>query len=145
MSRARVITGASILCYINGSRFGRVSGFSFRSMTPRKAIYGLDSIDPHELAPTVSRCTGSIRLYRTTGDGGAEGAGMSASFEDLPREKYFTIQLIDRGTDKVLFQAQYCSVVSQNWDMPAKGTITGSLEFEAITWSNEVRPLGVSG
>lgn len=145
MAHARVITGAMVLCYINGTRFGRVSGFSFKSLTPRKPLYGLDSIEPHELAPTISRCSGTLRLYRTTGDGAAQGAGMAASFDDLPREKYFTIQLIDRGTDKVLFQAQHCSVVSQSWDHLAKGIITGSVEFEAISWANEVRALGVGG
>jgi hypothetical protein len=145
MARARVITGAAVVCYINGQQFGRVFGFSFKSLTPRKAIYGLDSVDPHELAPTQSRVTGTLRLYRTVADGGAEGAGMAANFEDLPREKYFTVQLVDRGTDKVLFQAQFCSAVSQSWDIPIKGIVTGTLEFEAITWSNEIRPLGVSG
>lgn len=145
MSRARVITAANVTCYVNGTQFGRVAGFTWRSSTARRALYGLDLVDPQELAPTQAKVTGLLRLYRTVGDGGAEGAGMAASFEDLPREKYFTVQLIDRGSDKVLFQAQLCSVVSQSWEIQSKGIVTGQLEFEAISWSNEIHPLGVSG
>ena len=145
MPRALVVTGAAIVCYVNGTPYGRVSGFSFRSATPRRALYGLDVIDPQELAPTQTKISGTLKLYRTVGDGGAEGAGMVANFEDLPREKYFTLQLVDRGSDKVIFQAQKCSVTMQAWDFPRKGVVTGSLEFEAITWNNEVTPKGVNG
>jgi len=144
MSRAKVITGAAVICYVNGGLFGRVTDFSWRSATPRKANYGLDSVDPHELAPTTTKISGSLRLLRTVADAGAEGAGMAANYEDLPREKYFTLQLVDRATDIVIFQAQYCSTTMQAWNVPTKGTVTGTLEFEAISWSNELRPLGTN-
>lgn len=144
MPRAKVVVGAHVTCYINGQPYGRASQFSFRSMTPRKAIYGLDSMDPYELAPTTTKVTGTLRIYRTVGDGGAEGGGLTVPYEDLPREKYFTVQLIDRGSDKVLFQAELCSVVSQSWDVPMKGVVSGTLEFEAISWSNELKALGSS-
>ena len=145
MARARVVVGAHIICYINGQPYGRISHFTFRSQTARKPLYGLDSMDPYELAVTQSKITGTMKIFRTVGDGGAEGAGISASFDDLPREKYFTVQLIDRGSDKVIFQAELASVVSQTWDIPAKGTISGTIEFEAISWENEIQPLGHSG
>lgn len=144
MSRARVLVGAHVTCYINGQLFGRVSNFQFRSQTTRKPLYALDSVDPVELAVTQSRVTGTMQLYRTVGDGGAEGAGIAANFDDLPREKYFTVQLIERGSDTILFQAELCSVVSQTWNFPSKGLITGSVEFEAISWSNEIKALGDS-
>lgn len=144
MPGPRTITGAHVICYVNGARFGRVTSVIWKSATPRKAIYGLDSVDPHELAPTTTRISFTVNLLRTIGDGGAEGAGMAANYEDLPREKYFTMQLVDRSTDTVLFQAQYCSVTMQSWSIPIKDKVTGVLEAEAITWSNEVKPLGVS-
>ena len=145
MSRARVLSSAAVVCYVNGVPFGRVTHFSWRSSTVRRAIYGLDTVDPSELAPTVTKCVGSVKLYRTVGDGGLQGAGMSAGYEDLPREKYFSLQLIDRGSDQVLFQAEYCTVNNESWDVAIKAVVTGSLEFEALAWSNEIKPLGVSG
>lgn len=145
MARARVVVSAHITCRINGQPFGRVTHFSFRSQTPSKPLYGIDCIDPYELAVTTTKIVGTMRVYRTVGDGGAEGAGITANFEDLPRGKYFTVQLLERGSDKVFFQAELCTVISQSWDLPAKGAVTGTIEFEAISWQNEIKPLGESG
>lgn len=145
MARARTVVGAHLICFINGQPFGRITHFTFQSATPRRPIYGLDSMDPYELAVTQAKIRGTMRIYRTVGDGGAEGAGITANFDDLPREKYFTVQLIERGSDKIFFQAELCSVVTQSWDVPAKGVVSGTIEFEAITWNNEIHPLGESG
>jgi hypothetical protein len=145
MARARVISSAAVILYVNGRPYGRVSEFSFRSMSPRRALFGLDSMHPYELAPTQGKITASMKVYRTVGDGGAEGAGMTATFEEVVRERYFSVMLVDRGAqDTVLFQADNCSLVSQAWSIPTRGIITGSLEFEALMWSNDVKPLGIN-
>lgn len=142
MSQARVLASARVVCYINGLPLGRVSGFRFSSETPRKATYGIDATEPFELTQTTTRVRGSLSLYRTIGDAGAEGTGLVARYEDLLREKYFSITLLDRGTDTIVFQSYYNSVVSQSWDFQAKGLVTGTVEFEGIEWSNEFRPEG---
>lgn len=125
--------------YVNGAPFGRVTSFRFSSSTPRDAIYAIDSLDPFELAPTRTRVTGSLGLVRTIADGGAEGAGMTSNYEQLSREKYFSLMLVERISDTVIFRADYCSVVTQQWDVSAKEMVRGSIEFEALDWSNENR------
>lgn len=143
--RARVIPSAAVVLYVNGRQFGRVQAFSFRAATARRALYGIDSTDPYELAPTVGRISATMTVYRTVGDGGAEGAGMAATMEDLSKEKYFGVMLVDRGAqDSVIFQADHCSMTSQSWSIASRGIITGNLEFEALTWSNDVKPLGIN-
>lgn len=139
MGKSLIITGARVVAYINGQRFGRVTDFKFESATPRKPIYGLDSGEPYELAPQTTRITGSLGLYRTVGDGGIEGPGIVARFEDLPREKYFSLTLIERSSDKVIFRADNCAVMSQSWSVSIKGVMMGNFSFEALTWSNEQR------
>lgn len=139
MSRARTIVSAGVLLYVNNQPFGKVTGFKFSSDTPRDAIQGIDAVDPFELAPTVTRVKGSLELVRTIGDGGVEGAGLTTNFEALPQEKYFSIMLVERISDTVLFRADYCSVQSQSWEFRAKEMVHGSVEFEALSWSNEVR------
>lgn len=140
MARAKVITGASVVLHLNGKPFGRVRAFQWSSDTPRAPKYGLDSTEPFELIPTTTRITGRISLYRTVGDAGAEGAGMTAPYEFLPKEKYFSLYLVERGSDTTIFEALYCSVVRQSWSAPEKGMVTGEIEFEALDWSNEFRP-----
>lgn len=139
--QAKVISSAGVRLLLNSRAFGRVKSFQFNSTTPKKPLYGLDCMEPFELQPTTTRINGRIGLYRTIGDAGAEGAGFTTPFELLPREKYFSLQLVERSTDTVIFEATYCTVVSQVWSAPERGIITGDIEFEAIDWSNELKPL----
>jgi hypothetical protein len=138
MSRARTITGAGVVCKINGVALARVSDLSFSVATSRKPAQGIDSFLPQELIQTAVKITGQLKLYRTLGDGGAEGAGILAQLPDLSREKYFSIQLVERSSDTVVFEAWYCSCTNQSWDAPARGTITGTLGFEALDYKNEL-------
>lgn len=139
--RSRVIAGAKVICYINGQVFARVTGFAFSIDTPIKEIRGLDSPIPYELAVTHGRCVFTMNLVRTIGDGGAEGSGMSAPFEDIANQKYFSVMLIERSSDTVLFQADFCMAQSQSWDAPAKGLMSGRLAATALSYNNEVRPV----
>lgn len=136
----RVIVAARAVVYINGKLYSKVTGFRWNSSTPLRAIHGIDNPVAYELAPTVARMTGTMALIRTSGDGGLEGPGITAQFADIPRQKYFTLLLLDRATDTVLFRADQCMVSGQSWDLPVKGLMTGTLDFEGIVWSNEVGP-----
>lgn len=135
------IPGARVSVYVNGKAYGRCSHFQFTSSTPLKEVRGLDSSIPAELAPTQASCHAQMNVWRTAADGGAEGAGMAVRYEDLPAGRYFSLMLIDQGTDQILFSAGSCSVESQSWDFPQKGAVQGTLNIKAITWSNEVRPV----
>jgi hypothetical protein len=94
------------------------------------------------MAPTISKIIGTIKLLRTSADGGAEGAGMAVQIDDLSRERYFSVQLIDLATAAVLFQADRCGATEQSWDVPERGRVTGILRFSAFRWNNEIKSLG---
>jgi hypothetical protein len=133
------IHGARVVCYINGSVLG-VNSFKFTSDTPRRPVYCLDMQFPGELVLQSTRIVGTLGVYRQASDGGIEGVGMIATTPDLMSEKYFTILLVDRVTDTVLFSAELCSVLSQDWQVSTKDLMHGTIQFQAILWSNEVRP-----
>jgi len=128
--------------YINGSQFGRVNNFSYSVDTPRRKLATVDSLIPFELATGQTHISGTMGLYRTVLDGAAEGAGMVAPIDELPREKYFSMVLVDLTTQVVIFQADFCSVEQQSWNISSKGLVTGSVAWSALTYQNEVRPLG---
>jgi hypothetical protein len=92
------VQGASVFCLINGTIFGRVTGFSYTSETQRKALYTIDSHDPADLIPTVTRLTGRLEVVRTKSDGGLEGAGIVAPYAFLSNEKFITIMILARET-----------------------------------------------
>ena len=134
---AKTVAGAHILCYINGNLYGRVSNITYNSQTIHRPVYGVDQAEPFELSPSQTKITGTLSVYRLHGDGGSQGAGMSAKYEDIPRGRYFNITLLDRSNDLILFQAKYCVQQSESWSIPAKGIVTGSLNFEAVEFVNE--------
>lgn len=138
MSKSRIASTAKVVLYINGRAYAQVTNFRWNSETPTREIAGIDSSEPYELAPTRTKVTGSIGLVRLVGDGGAEGAGATVPFEHIPAGRYFSLMLVDRSTDTTIFRADNCRASQQNWDVPMKGFITGSLAFEALAWSNEL-------
>lgn len=142
MARSYLIHGASVTVYVNGQKFAQCIDFRFGSATPRESIRGLDSMTPFELAQTTSETGGSITIYRQSQDGGAEGAGMTVPISELTRELYFSIALVEEHSNTVVFQADRCSIESQEWNVAARtGYLLGNISFKAIDWVNEVRPV----
>jgi hypothetical protein len=140
MPDGMILTGAHVVAYINGKPYGRVAGINVQSLTPSEEIRGLDSPLAIELADTIVSCQGSITVFRTLADGGAEGGGLSAPVTLLSREKYFTITLVDRVTDTVVFEARQARVQAQGWPIQTRALVAGTIQFRAISWENEVRP-----
>ncbi len=136
---SHLTVSAQVILYVNGSKYANCSGFSWHSETPRVEKYGIDMMQPYELAQTVTRCGGRIGMYRAAGDGGPQGAGIVAPYPDLSREKYFTLALVAIRYGLVIFEANHCSCTAENWDAPARGRITGGLTFSALEWNNEIR------
>jgi hypothetical protein len=136
------LAGARVVCKINSVLYARVTGFAWHALTPSHEIYGIDSEEAYELAPTTSKIVATMKMLRTSADGGAEGAGMAVGIGELSRERYFNVQLIDLATAAMLFQADRCRATEQSWDVPSRGKVTGILQFTALRWNNEVRSLG---
>lgn len=143
MSGGRILTGGHTILYINGKVFGRCFGFTFDASTASREIGGIDSTDLYELAPSQSRISMNMDWYRTIGDGGAEGAAIAATPYELPRGKYFSVMLVDRSSDTVVFQADNCRVEGQNWRIMPKQFVVGSIRCKALSWNNEVKPYGI--
>jgi len=131
----QTITAAGVLVYVNNLPMGTLTGLSYSSSTPRKAVYKIDAIDPVELMTTQTKTSVSLSLVKTLGDNGIEGQGMTTYYDALLREKYFSIKVIDRVAGFVLYSANYCSIQNQQWSMQARNIIQGSIQLEALDWT----------
>ena len=140
MGNSAVLVSGAVICYVNGIRCGKVTSFRWSSETPRKEIFCLDQNIPVEEAPTTARCSGSLGLIRLVHDGGLEGIGVIAHSSQVERERYFTIMIVDRISNSILFRADSCSATAQSWDIPSRGLVSGTLNFSCLSWSNEVIP-----
>lgn len=137
-NRPRLVTAAKVLVYVNGRLFGRCTSFSWSSDTPRKEIRTVDIPHPVELAPTTTGVRWNMGVLRTVGDGGIQGAGMIATQQsDISREKYFTLLLVERSSNLVLFKADMCNTSSENWGINAKAIVSGQVSGSGIVWGNE--------
>ena len=141
MPRATTVVSAGVYLALNGKKYAPVSAFSWAPSVATRTIHGIDSLLPFELVPGATRCTGRITIWRTIGGAGAEGAGMAALQSEIHRQKYFTLQLIERGSDTVLFEGRYSTWTAQSWTAAEKGRVVGVLDFESLDFSNELQHL----
>lgn len=141
MAKSHLLTGPRLILYVNGAPFAQAVSFEWDSQTPSKEVRGVDSMLPVELAPTTGAVSWNLSMIRLEDDGGVEGAGIQAPMLDLPSQLYFSMILVDRRTDVVVFQADRCRCDSQSWQAPAKGLLTGRASGRALDWNNEIRPV----
>jgi hypothetical protein len=137
--RARIITGAHLVCYINNKPFSGVQSFTWQADTPRRLVRPIDTFMPVEMIQQAPTVIGSCVCYRAIFDGGLEGQGLVATFEDLSRDKYFAISIVERSSDTVIFRADFASILSQQWVAQTRQLMAGSFTFQALDWFNESR------
>lgn len=135
MGISTTLTGAKLKVFINNRIFGVATGLDYTIDTGRKVTYGIDKVNAFEIAPGQTSIKGRIECVRTHFDGGLEGRGISTAETDILAEKYITIQLVDRLTDKVIIKIHDAVVSRQSWDVKSKELMRGSFEFEGLTWT----------
>lgn len=137
----KTLVSAGVKCYINGRDIGWVTGVSFESNTPRRAIGGIDTLKPFEIVATAANVTGTISVVKMLGDESLEYHGITSGFNKLNIERYFTLMLVQRtsaGASYTLFRAEECSVERQVWQIQPKQIVVGTFSFQGIEWNNDV-------
>lgn len=137
MASSTLVASAKAIAYVNGRAWAPVVSIRWDVSTPGRGIPGLDVSTDIELAPSSSRVNGSMVVLRQVGDGGVEGAGLIPFSKDLPAGTYFSLALVDRLTDTLLFRADRCWINSQSWDTPSRSFMVGTINFTALDWNNE--------
>jgi len=131
-----LVTGARLILYVNGKKFAPVNSFSPVEDSPHREVHGIDSLEPIELVQGPLTCSGMFTIYRQVHDGGVEGAGMKATWDAETRSKYFSILIVDRITDTIIWESRKNSIVRQSWNFPAKGYVTGNIMFKGLSYGN---------
>jgi hypothetical protein len=66
-----------------------------------------------------------------------EGWGLVAEQGLASLNKYFTMELVDRGTKLTMFKSEYCQVDAQTWRAAPKALMVGQVSGKAILWVND--------
>lgn len=134
---SRIVKGADLKIYINNKLFGLVLNFTWQAGNGRRPIYGIDNPEPQEIADGQNFVSGTIAVVRLRDDAGLEGYGVVAQPHETTREKYTTITVVDRVTDRPIFTCDKARIKSQSWNVTARDMLTGSFQFDGIVWENE--------
>ncbi len=135
--RNATVLGNDLAIYINGNLFGVVSEIRWEQAYGRHAISGIDSVFPFELASGQAVLQGSMSIYRLHNTAGLEGKAIAPRDFKLPRERYFSLQVVDNVTDTVILQCNRAAVSSQSWNAASQQILQGSFSFMGIGWANE--------
>jgi len=134
---SRLTVGSHVVAYINSKMYAKVSNIQLRMTSTKRHLHTIDTLQPAELVPLSTEVGGTLTVYKLKNDGGVEGAGLAAEFKNLVMGKYFSLSLVDRSTDTIIFNLPQCSVESQNWDINTKRYLIGQIGFSALSWNNE--------
>lgn len=132
------LAGAHLKVFINGKLLGYVMGapaWNVRHEWGR--LRELDNLLTRELAPRLFEVSGTMQVLRGRSTGGLEGAGLVPTAEAMLRQKLLTIEIQDRITQDIVYRAIRCTIQQQQWKMDAKGLVTGTFNFDGITFANE--------
>jgi hypothetical protein len=124
-----VIAGAHLKCIVNGHMLGVITGVSWDVDTGDTPRYQIDDNVAAEIVPGRYSVGGTFSLVRGRFSGGLEGLGVQAFAERVLRQKYSTIELVDRVTDEVVHRFEDCVVAKQHWQTDAKGLLMGSFSW----------------
>jgi hypothetical protein len=131
-----IVCGPHAVVYINGKPFSPISAISYQISTPFKTLYGVDTILPLDTVPQQVSYTASMQLYRVRSSGGIEGQGICPTWEAATRGKYFSIIVLDRATNDILFEGRKNRATSQSWQISAKQLVTGTVAFTGLGYNN---------
>src|SRR5277367_2004595 len=129
--QAKSLTGANLKIFINGNLFGVGTAVDWSADYGRRAIFGVDSYLPQEIASSQVTINGTIECIRLKLAGGLDGLGIGPNDQNILLEKYIQITLIDRQTDATVFQCFNAVVSNQSWRAHTSAVLRGSFSFQA--------------
>jgi hypothetical protein len=137
MPFSTVVASHHLACYINGNILGLITDMQFTVDTDWRAETVIDTNVPVEMMPGQRRVRGSFGILRGRANGSLEALGMTSFARNMLKQKLFTIQLKDRLTGRVMFEAVKCAMQNQTWKASPKQVVTGSFTWEGIDYTND--------
>lgn len=142
MARSQVLTGSRAKVLIQHSKKGMVVVGLFANCTwsvrqDKVPIYILGRYNPAEIAPTSQEpVTLSLTGYRVV-DAGPYQVANATMLKELLEEEDFSVQVLDRQTKKVIFQADGCRITGWSSGVAARGVSDIRLDIIGLKAKDE--------
>lgn len=138
MSRSMTIPGSAVKVKIDGKTLPSITSMSWQIDYGEKAIYGIDSEFPQEIATTKHTIRGTVQNVRVRFSKGLQGIDAVPTITNFLTGKYHEMRVIDRQTNKELLVVEGMKVANQNYNIPTKGVVTFSFSFIGIAGKEEL-------
>ncbi len=138
MARSITIPGAAVKVKINGKTLPSIQSMSWVIDYGEKAIYGIDSEFPQEIATTKQTIKGTVQNVRVRFSKGLQGINAVPTIQNFLTGQYHEMRVIDRQTNKVLLVVEGMKVSNQSYSVPNKGVVTFSFSFIGIAAREEL-------
>lgn len=128
-----LLTGGGIRLVINGSVVGFATSIQVSRSVNTKPIYELDSQIPAEIMTTNYAVSGSlqgIRMRNISLD--ALGIMNASSPEAILAQKYCTIEIVDRVTNKTMYTIRNVLFDGESFSIQNKAIMSFSASFKGI-------------
>lgn len=139
MALQNLITGASLVLYINGIVVGFATGITFTRSQAIKSIYELDNPYVAEMMPTQYSIDGTLNGLRIRQSSGIDTNGIMdlSSVSMFFDQKYVNIELLDRLTGVRIYSIQRCIFSTDSWSIQNRGILSFSASFRGTFLANE--------
>jgi hypothetical protein len=137
MAQPTVAAGHHLVLYINGSVFGLVTDMQWAVDNDWKPVNVIDYAGPIEFMPGGSRVRGSFGVVRARVNGSLEAMGVTTFARNLLKQKYIHLQVRDRVSGQVFYEAVNVVVMNQTWRTSPKQLVLGTFTWEGMGWTND--------
>lgn len=136
--RSITIPGSAVKVKINGKTLPSIQSMNWVIDYGEKAIYGIDSEFPQEIATTKQSIKGTVQNVRVRFSKGLQGINAVPTIQTFLTGPYHEMRVIDRQTNKVLLVVEGMKITNQSYSVPSKGVVTFSFSFIGIAAREEL-------
>lgn len=137
MARAKIFTGARAKVLINGNVVGLFSNVSWSLQQAKVPNFILGRFSPAEITPVDQDAVRmSLSGYRVV-DSGPYKVANATLLKNLLSEEDFSVAILDRQTNKRIFQADGCRVLGWSSGAAARGVSDIRLDIIGMIGQDE--------
>jgi hypothetical protein len=136
-----LIAGAAVRVVLNGKIVGFATSISVTRDQGVKPIYGIDQVNPQEIAVSGPYSVGgSLDGFRVRNFGGYDGFGVinASSMNDMFYQKSAVLELVDRKTNITFARIVGVIFHQDSFTVTNKAVITFSARFTGTYMFNEI-------
>ncbi len=132
MSKSVVLRGADCKLYLAGNLYSEVQNITYIIDYGEIEIFGVDSVNPQEIATTRITIQGTINGVRVRNSGGLQGSAARPYILESLYGPYISLRIKDRNSGEEIIYMPQIKVTREQMTIQAKGVVKLNFSFKAM-------------